>query len=201
MIFRKLVSGLAFFAVFAGPAGAYEWCEVPEIGLSEDDQSRLVNLDISRTRGLGAAMRSESVDDRAVVAELFEPGVPYASATLVAGAYACRTLKLGGNLPLVVYSWFSCEITEEGDGTFAIRKLTGSQNFAGTLFPAGSGFAFKGASYYGYEDGTIQYGDDPERNEVGCLSAVTKENKHFVLEFPFPKLESFHDVIELRPAS
>ena len=182
-------------------AHAYEFCTVPKtIGLSDNDVSRLENLVTSRTRGLGGALRSENAADRASVAQLFEPGVPYAEPSLLAGDYRCRTIKLGGDLsPLTIYQWFSCRINEASEGTFTIEKLTGSQNFSGTLYPAGSGFAYKGASFYGYEDGARRYGDDPEQDQVGCLSAVTKDNQHFILELPFPPVESAHDVVELRP--
>lgn len=197
-----ILLGATLAVLAAGAAGAapFRWCEVPDIGLTENDQSRLGNLMTSRTRGLAAALRAESLADREVVADLFDPGVPPPDAQLMAGDYRCRTIKLGGDFnTLVVYQWFSCKITDNGDGSFDIRKLTGSQNFAGTLQKAGFSYAFKGASFYGYEDGTIKYGENEERNLVGCFSAVTKGNKHFILELPFPLLESFHDVIEFQP--
>jgi len=179
---------------------AYDACVVPEkSGLTPEDVSRLDNLDTSRTRGLGAAMRSDNAADRAVIAELFEPGVAALDPTLLAGDYQCRTIKMGYGLPLVIYQWFSCEISAI-DGGYTLRKLTGSQNFSGTLMPAGSGYAYRGALSFGYEDHVTVYGEDAERDQVGCLSAVTKGNKHFMLELPFPKVESFHDVIELKPA-
>lgn len=188
-------------ALIAGPGLAYDACAVPEgFGLSQNDQSRLENLDTSRTRGLGNAMRGESSAERAAVAALFEPGLSYINPDLLAGQYKCRTIKLGGNLPLVVYGWFKCEIVR-AEGDFVIRKLTGSQNFSGVLAPAGAGYAYKGASFYGWEGAGRLYGDDPERDQAGCLSAVTKESRHFLLELPFPKLESFHDLIEFVPAN
>ncbi len=189
-------------AVLCGPslAASFNWCEVPDIGLNENDRSRLENLPTSRTRGLAAALRSESQADREVAADLFDPGVPPPDADLIAGDYRCRTIKMGGNFnALVIYQWFECRITANDDGSFDVRKLTGSQNFSGTLYKAGFSYAFKGASYYGYEDGTIQYGDKEERDLVGCFDAVTKGNRHFILELPFPVLESFHDVIEFQP--
>lgn len=195
---QRVAIACVVVAALCLPGFAYDSCSVPEgLGLSEADVSRLENLDTSRTRGLGNALRSDSADDRAVLAELFEPGVSYVNPELLVGTYDCRTIKLGGGLPLVVYQWFRCEIAQDGD-TYTVRKLTGSQNFSGVLGPAGSGYAYKGAGFYGYEDPRA-YGDDPERDQVGCLSAVTKDNKHFMLELPFPRVESFHDVIEFKP--
>lgn len=203
---KRTASALAVLLVAAlcGPslAAPFNWCEVPDIGLSENDQSRLENLLTSRTRGLAAALLSDNQADREVVADLFDPGVPSPDADLIAGDYRCRTIKMGGDLnALIVYQWFQCKITANDDGSFDVRKLTGSQNFAGTLQKAGFSYTFKGASFYGYEDGTITYGAKEDRNLVGCFDAVTKGNKHFILELPFPVLESFHDVIEFQPKS
>ena len=196
---RRAVLAVLLVAALCSSGVAYDACIVPDAsGLTPDDVSRLENLDTSRTRGLGAAMRSNDAADRAVVADLFAPGLAPVEADLLAGTYQCRTIKMGNMLPLVVYQWFRCEVSATQAG-FAIRKLTGSQNFSGALMPAGSGYAYRGALSYGYEDQVTLYDDDAARNQVGCLSAVTKGSRHFLLELPFPEVESFHDVIELRP--
>ncbi len=197
---RRAALAVLLVAALCSSGIAYDACIVPDASrLTPEDVSRLENLDTSRTRGLGAAMRADNAADRAVVAELFEPGLAPVEPDLLVGTYQCRTIKMGNMLPLVVYQWFRCEISATPAG-FAIRKLTGSQNFSGTLMPAGSGYAYRGALSYGYEDDVTLYDTDAARDQVGCLSAVTKGNRHFVLELPFPKVESFHDVIELRPA-
>ncbi len=197
--FAAALTGAAL--AFTTPALAYDACSVPEnFKLTEKDTSRLSNLDTSRTRGLGAALLSENAADRAEVAELFDPGLAPVDPDLLTGDYRCRTIKMGGNGPaLVVYQWFQCAITEQGAG-FTVSKVTGSQNFNGVLVPAGAGYAYRGALTYGYEDTPVRYGENAERNQVGCLSAVTKGNRHFILELPFPVFESFHDVIEFVPA-
>lgn len=197
---RRAAIAVFAMAALSLPVLSDENCVVPEsFELSENDQSRLKNLETSRTRGLGGAMRSDNADERAVVAELFEPGVAPVDPDLLVGKYQCRTIKMGGLLPLVVYRWFQCEIGQE-EAAFTVRKITGSQNFFGLLVPAGAGYAYRGAGHYRYEKQVRFYGDDPERDQVGCLSAVTKGNKHFMLELPFPKVESYHDVIEFKPA-
>lgn len=196
---RRVALAFCAVAALSMPALSSDSCGVPEsFGLSEEDASRLENLDTSRTRGLGAALRATDSNERAVVADLFEHGVAPVDQDLLVGKYQCRTIKMGGNLPLVVYRWFRCEINQE-DATYTLRKITGSQNFFGVLEPAGSGYAYKGAGHYGYEDSVRFYGDDVDRNQVGCLSAVTKGQKHFMLELPFPRVESVHDVIEFKP--
>ncbi len=79
-----------------------------------------------------------------------------------------------------------------------IRKTSGSQRFLGFLSEAGDSLAYRGALSYGYEEQMKLYGQDNERNQVGCLSAVDPDMNHFVLELPEPVFESFHDVIELK---
>lgn len=175
-------------------------CPAPgaDIDLSERDAVRLAQLEQSRLRGLSASLLGESAEERSAVAAIFSDGLAPPDPGALPGRYECRTIKLGGLLPLIVYGWFRCEIGEDAGGSFSIAKVTGSQNFTGTLFPgeAGSGLIFRGASHYG-DEGPRDYGDDPERDEVGCFSAAG--NGHFVLELPFPVLESAHDVIEFRP--
>lgn len=193
-----LAAGIVALTVQPSTAQLSMLCGADGLELSESDASRLDNLFISRTRGLAAALESDSAADRSVVSGLFESGLAQAEEDLLAGTYQCRTIKMGGITPLIVYDWFQCEIVPE-EAVYTIRKVTGSQNFFGILQPYGAVYTYKGAATYGYEDELRFYGDDEERNQVGCLSAVTKGNQHFILELPFPQFESFHDVIELRP--
>ncbi|MCB9992375.1 MAG: DUF4893 domain-containing protein [Hyphomicrobiaceae bacterium] len=192
-----LVIGLSGHAGLAAPFA----CDATAlVDATADDVSRMDNFFTSRTRGLAAALAAESNADQQAVSTLFESGLAPVDETLLSGDYQCRTIKMGGISPLVVYSWFRCEIRPEGD-VFTIRKTTGSQNFFGTLRKQNDLFTYQGASSYGYENGVRLYGEDEERNQVGCLSAVTKGNRHFILELPFPKFESYHDVIELKPVN
>ncbi len=197
---HPIAAGALALLISVAPAQAQlsMLCAAGDLDITEADASKLDNLFTSRTRGLAAAMEGENAADREVVSGLFESGLAQAEEDLLAGDYQCRTIKMGGISPLVVYDWFRCEIRPE-EAVYTIRKVTGSQNFFGVLRPQGAVWAYQGAGTYGYEEQVRLYGDDPERNQVGCLSAVTKGNQHFVLELPFPQFESFHDVIELRP--
>lgn len=202
MGFRQLLSAAALVALSVAPVSAQQsmLCGAEKLELTEADASRLDNMFISRTRGLAAAITGENAPERAIVSELFESGLAPVTEELLPGQYECRTIKMGGISQLIVYDWFRCEINAE-DAVFTIRKVTGSQNFFGILRPYGGVYTYQGASTYGYEDQVLFYGDNEERNQVGCLSAVTKDNKHFLLELPSPLLESYHDVIELRPVN
>jgi hypothetical protein len=165
-------------------------------GLTERDIYRIEHLTSARTGGIAAALGAESAEDRATVSNIFSGGL-YPIAAMPEGTYKCRTIKLGGMSDLVVYQWFKCEVSS-GNGVLTLRKVTGSQNFTGTLEPAGSGLLFKGALSYGYETTAKRYGDDPERDQVGCVTKDFEDGTSFVLELPYPVFESLHDVIELR---
>jgi hypothetical protein len=179
-----------------GPAFAA--CTVSDdLGLLQEDVARLDGLAEARSRGLAQALRSSSAADRAAVAELLaEPPRKLDPAT-VPGDYRCRTIKLGGITDLTAYGWFRCAITAEGDA-LSIVKLTGSQNFTGTLHPAGDGLLMVGAGHYN-RDPANGYGDDPERNIVGCLVSAGVAGG-LLLEEPYPRFESVHDLIVLEPA-
>ncbi len=169
----------------------------PKLSLSAYDVFRLEHLTSSRTRGLAGAANAGSAVDRAVVAGLFEAGLaPLASVAV--GHYRCRTIKMGGPVPLTIYDWFECEITALGAG-FRIEKLTGSQRLSGTLTPAGDGLAYRGALHY-REEAPRPYEGVSERDQVGCLVRQFEDGGSLILELPYPRFESAHDVLELKPA-
>jgi hypothetical protein len=191
-VLSVLGSVLCALPVLAAP------CAAPpaDFAVTAADMARIAGLDQSRARGLAAALAWENAEERGLVSDLFSPG--FAQPEGLAGAYQCRTIKLGGLLPLTVYGWFKCTIAAE-DGGYAIRKTTGSQNFSGRLTASGDGFLYRGASNYGDEAPRL-YGDKADENQVGCLTAINGAPHHLLLELPSPPLESVHDVVELRPA-
>jgi hypothetical protein len=95
--------------------------------LSADDRQRLETFDAVRGEAIGAARES---DDKAALATLDQilSGKPQAirGATDLAGTWRCRVAKLGGNLPLVIYDWFRCRITDDTAG-LRLDKVSGSQ--------------------------------------------------------------------------
>ena len=195
-VFRcKGAAGL-LVALWAMPLVMPLACEVPAgANIDQLDGDRMTGFDAARIRGLGEALLSDSAEERAIASALYAPGdMPIT--TIPDGAYQCRTIKLGGLLPLTAYGYFSCAIS--GDGT-VIEKLTGSQRFKGDLLPSDGGLFYWGALHYGDEQ-PFAYGADPERNQVGCLYKIEGKPVRYRLEMPFPLFESTHDVIELVPA-
>lgn len=179
-------------SLVAGPILAPLACDAPaQADLSDFDIKRMAKFDISRDRGLAEAGQGENAEERAIVATLF--ATEERIETLPDGRYRCRTIKLGGLLPLVIYGYFDCAVK---DGGTRIEKLTGSQRFTGSLTPSDGSLFYAGALHYGDEQ-PINYGADPDRDQVGCLVRLAGEDEHYRLEMPAPLRESTHDVIEL----
>ncbi len=195
-VFRRNYAASVLTGLLTLPVGTPLACEVPSgAAIDQLDGDRMTGFETARIRGLGEALLSDSAEERAVVSALYAPGdVPISA--IPDGAYRCRTIKLGGLLPLTAYGYFDCEIS--GDGT-VIEKLTGSQRFKGDLLPSDGSLFYWGALHYGDEE-PVAYGADPERNQVGCLYKVEGKPVRYRLEMPFPLFESTHDVIELVPA-
>ena len=169
-------------------------CALPDgVAISAADAQRLEGFAASRSQGLAEALVAEAAADRALVSRLFSRG-DGAPDTIADGDYRCRTIKLGGLLPLTAYGFFDCTIAKGGT---RIEKTSGSQRFSGLLRPTDGALVYRGALHYG--DGQpMAYDADPERNQVGCLYAVPDgTDGHYRLELPSPLFESTHDVIEL----
>ena len=196
-MFRHTRLAFAMFALLTPAAHAQVLPCVPpqNAGLTPADSARIADFAQSRTRGLAQAMLANSAEDRQAVSTIFAAGLAPTDA-VPAGQYQCRTIKLGGNLPLIAYGYFACSIGDDG----SIDKTSASQRFSGTLTPSNGGFFYRGALHYGDEQ-PIVYGADPQRDQVGCLYEIAGGGRHFVLELPSPPVESVHDLIELVPAS
>jgi len=196
---KLLISLIVAFTLFSPTAYANNGaCNIAAdwITLETSDMDRISNLHNSRTKGLSAALRSANQADREIVARIFENDfIKINDANEIAGKYQCRTIKLGGLDTITIYKWFKCEIWAEGKALL-VKKTTGSQNFMGILNANEAGLNYSGALSYGYEKIYKMYGEDKERNQVGCLNAIDKSLEHFILELPEPKVESFHDIIE-----
>lgn len=191
---RRLLSATSAF-LLGLPILAPLACSVPEgVELNETDAGRMAQFDQSRTRGLGEALLGQNLAERQIVSALFAPDIARIE-TIPDGDYRCRTIKLGGLMPLISYTYFACTISEDGA---RIEKTSGSQRFSGSLTPSDEGLFYQGALHYN-DDPLLAYDDNPEHNQVGCLYRVG-EAARYRLEMPYPFFESTHDVIELVPA-
>jgi len=157
------------------------------------DRNRIERLSESRMQGMADSGGIDAVQS-AMSAPVVSGGSP-------AGEWRCRTLKLGGMTPSMIYTWHHCRITDRG-GVLAFEKLDGTQRMAGTLYPDGEGYVYLGASWV--------KGEHPHRYSGAGASVGAKTTpddqagKLFMtasgarIELPFPAQESTFDVIELR---
>ena len=172
---------------------------------SPADVQRLSLLSESRAKGLLEAANGNP-SDVAAARSILSAGVVSASPSRLTGTWRCRTIKLGGLTPTIVYSWFKCRISDRG-GQLLFEKTSGSQRTSGTLYPDGGGFVYLGASYVHYNGanekppaysgtgaaaGASQTPDD----QIGLLSLTYDGRAR--LELPYPVQESTFDVIELK---
>jgi Domain of unknown function (DUF4893) len=166
---------------------------------SSFDEQRLGKLDESRAKALDEASRGAPASDLAVIHSLLD--APAVSGSPV-GNWRCRTIKLGGITPDVIYTWFNCRITQRGAGLF-FEKTSGSQRTSGFLYPEGGGYVYLGASYVTGEKPHAYSGNGAEAgaaatpdDQIGVLSLLADGRAR--LELPYPLQESTFDVIELK---
>jgi len=186
------LAGLALAVpLFAGPALADG--EFPN-SLAPADQARLEKFEQSRENAIAEARAGGSPEDVAELDEILagdpQPIVP----ADVTGEWTCRTIKLGGLLPLTIYGEFRCRIFEDAAG-LQIEKLTGSQRPYGIFYDTGeTRLGFVGAVAWA-DEGRRLYGEDPQRDLVGYLVQVGPDRLR--LELPEPRVESNFDILEL----
>jgi hypothetical protein len=159
---------------------------------SSFDQSRLARLDEARSQAL-----SESGNNGAAH-EALDPAP--AGGSLV-GTWRCRTIKLGGMTPSMVYTWFHCRVFEY-NGALRFEKVSGSQRMGGTLYPEGNGYVYLGASWvntehpHRYSGNGASFGAQATPDDQ--IGMMTKTTAGARLEMPYPVQESTFDVVELR---
>jgi hypothetical protein len=166
------------------------------------DVERLSHLADARAKAMQEAQSARPGDLAAARAVLNRNAraVPIAS---LKGNWRCRTIKLGGMAPVVVYSWFTCRIGEEHGHPY-FEKQTGSQHFGGSLYPReAGGFVFLGGMNWSkdkqafYSSARASLGAKTTPSDVvGLLSFIGPNAAR--IEFPYPAQESTFDVIELR---
>jgi Domain of unknown function (DUF4893) len=84
------------------------------------------------------------------------------------GTWRCRTIKVGGLLPLTIYPWFKCRITDGGAG-YVVEKLSGSQRSRGRLFTdSDTRLIYLGAGYVAGEKSRA-YNEDAQTNQVAYV--------------------------------
>lgn len=190
----------AFATLLVLTAASYAgWREDASAG----DVQRLEQLSEAKAKGMMEAQSAPPSDLAAIRSILTAGAVSSGKAT---GTWKCRTMKLGGLTPTIVYGWFSCRISDRG-GRLFFEKLGGSQRTSGYLYPDGGGYVYLGAASVHYNGaneaphaysgtgasvGAAQTPDD----QIGLLTLTYDGRAR--LELPYPVQESTFDVIELK---
>jgi len=188
-------------------AAALIICATPAFAAWQDrasfyDVERLSHLTDARAKGMQQTQGASEKDLAAVRAVLNRNSHTVLFASLK-GAWRCRTIKLGGMAPVVIYDWFACRIGEEHGHPY-FEKQSGTQHFGGSLYPHESGgFVFLGGMNWSkdkqalYSSGRASLGAKTTPSDaVGLLSSIGPNVAR--IEFPYPAQESTFDVIELR---
>jgi hypothetical protein len=168
--------------------------ELPSL-LTSADKTRLSGLDATREEALAAARSGGDAADVAVLdAALAGDPLPFDERFDPAGEWRCRVIKTGGTVPLVVYGWFRCRISDDGAG-WMLQKLSGSQRTQGRFYTQDdTRLVYVGTGYIAGET-PAKYGKDAARDQVAI--ATRRAANRLVLEFPRPAVESLLDVMVL----
>ena len=192
---RKPIAEIALIALCLSTAAHAGWQDQA----SQFDQLRLSKLDESRAKGLAEA---QSGSDMSEIHEALDPAPASISGDALVGDWRCRTMKLGGMAPSVVYTWFKCRISNRGGGLF-LEKITGSQRMGGFLYPDANGFVYLGATSAMHEPPHAYPGNGASAgatatpdDQIGLLTASSTNEAR--VEFPYPVQESTFDILELR---
>lgn len=184
--------GIAILGVAALPA--YADGEVDRL-ITQADRQRLDGYEATRAAALTKAKAGgEPVAYANLMATLQKPNVPINGLELT-GDWQCRVTKAGGSVPLLVYTWFRCRVTDDGSG-WMLEKLSGSQKTKGRFYTdSDTRLIYLGAGYVN-DDPAPKYGAGPKSDQVGYAFATGPQE--WRIEFPTPAYESKFDILELR---
>ncbi|MBZ9956186.1 MULTISPECIES: DUF4893 domain-containing protein [unclassified Mesorhizobium] len=158
------------------------------------DKARLDKYGETRKAALAEAKAGNPGEVRQLDALLAKPLVAFSEKDLT-GKWQCRTIKVGGLSPLVIYGWFKCRVTDDGSG-WRLEKLTGSQRTKGRFFEDGEKRAIYLGSGSVNNDQAKPYGSGSQTDQVGY--AFRNSAGEWRIEFPAPYYESKLDIMEFK---
>jgi hypothetical protein len=159
------------------------------------DRARLEKYEATRTEAIDEAKKGGAAADVATLdAILAKQPVSFTDFDMT-GNWQCRTIKVGGNLPLVVYGWFRCRVTDDGSG-WTLEKLSGSQRTKGRFFTDSDTRLTYLGSFFVAGDTPKRYPSNPDSDQAG-YTFRTGPNE-WRIEFPAPRFESKLDILEFK---
>ena len=159
------------------------------------DRTRMENYEQTREQALTEARSGGTADDIAVLQQVVLNEPQPISGFDMTGNWKCRTIKAGGLVPLIVYGWFKCKVSDDGSG-WMLEKVSGSQRSKGRFYDMDDNKLAYLGSFYVAGETPKPYGSGPDSDQFAY--AFRTGAKGFRLEFPAPQYESKLDIIELR---
>ena len=189
-----MIRALALCALIALPAAA-------QTPMRPQEETRLARLSETAGDALLRALAEGAPGDVAALTTALSGTPQIAFDESLVGLWSCRTIKLGGLAPLVVYSPFRCRIGLDATGAI-FEKLTGSQRTVGRIEMRDGRAIYLGVGHVAdatppsYDtldpafagDGTIQ-------PQVALFERVSPTRARLI--FPSPVVESDLDILEL----
>ncbi len=189
--------GVAAFALSLAltlPATAQE-------ALRPQDAARLAGYSTSIGEALVQALAGGAPQDVAALTKALSGTPDIAFDETLAGPWKCRTIKMGGAAPLVVYTPFEC-IFEIAGGGFAFEKLSGSQRTKGVIQLREGRAIYVGVGYVAgqnppaYADLPADFNSDGTvQTQIAVLERISPTRARLL--FPSPAVESDFDILEL----
>lgn len=172
-----------------------------EPGLRPADEARLDGFDAAFGSAAMQALAGGNAEDVAALTRALSGEPQVAFSADLPGDWSCRTIKMGGISPLVVYTPFKCRFTATDRG-FAFEKLTGSQLTKGEITLREGRAVYLGVGYVRGET-PPDYADLPEdftsggkvQSDVAVFQRISPDRAR--LMFPSPAVESDFDILEL----
>lgn len=189
---NALVTAVAAFLLAAAPALATG--SLAERTLTPADKARIAAFDTARGEAIAEAEAGGNPSEVGALDGILSGKPQPILGVDIRGTYRCRTIKLGGTLPLTMYDWFSCRIDEDDLG-YRLIKTSGSQRLSGHFIDdSRTRLLYYGAAHYADEKPRA-YGKEADSDQVGYFYKVGPGR--YRLELPLPRYESKFDIIEL----
>jgi hypothetical protein len=175
--------------------------DAAEITLRPQEQSRLARFDEIAGKALLEAMAGGAPGDVAALSKALSGTPQVAFDESLSGDWTCRTMKLGGATPLVVYTPFRCRLTFLGDG-YSFEKLSGSQRTKGKISLRSGGAVYVGVGFVADQTPPDYAELEPDfegtgevQPDIAVFQRVSPTRAR--LMFPAPVVESDFDILEL----
>ena len=169
--------------------------------LRPEDAARLDGFAAAAGSALLQATSGGTASDVAALTQALSGTPQIAFDETLAGDWKCRTFKLGGISPLVVYTNFKCRFSIGPEG-FDFEKLSGSQRTKGTVRLRDGRAIYTGVGYVAgqtppaYADLTEDFqSDSTVQTQIAVFERISPTRARLL--FPSPAVESDFDILEL----